>query len=76
MKLEIARGLFVVAALSVASIAAAAWQETGPQVVSHSAVDLDHCPSPPQARAAEAVRPDHDLLLLMFGLSQGMRSQG
>ena len=76
MKLEIARGLFVVAALSVASIAAAAWQEAGPQVISHSAVDLDHCPLPLQARAAEAVRPDHDLLLLMFGLSQGMRSQG
>ena len=33
MKLEIARGLFLVTALSVASLAAAAWQEASPQVI-------------------------------------------
>lgn len=74
MKLEIARGLFLVAALSVASLAAAAWQETSPQVITLN--ERGYCPLPPQARTAEAVRPDQDLLLFMFSLSQGMRSQG
>ena len=32
MKLEIARGLFLVTALSVASLAAAGWEEGGPEV--------------------------------------------
>jgi hypothetical protein len=74
MKLEIARGLFLVGALSVCSLAAAAWQEAAPQVISEN--QAGYCLLPPQARAAEAVSPDSDLLLLMFGLSQGMRSQG
>lgn len=75
MKLEIARGLFLVTALSVASLAAAAWQEAGPQVITLNE-QLGYCPLPPQARTAEAVRPDQDLLLFMFSLSQGLRSQG
>ena len=69
MKLEIARGLFLVAALGVASLAAAAWQEPGPEVL--SARD-GHCPLPPKARAQVQVRPDQDLLLFLFGLSQGV----
>jgi len=72
MKLEIARGLFLVAALGVASIAAAAWHESAPEVLTRDG----YCPMPPSARVAEQARPDGDLLLLMFGLSQGMRSQG
>jgi len=72
MKLEIARGLFLVAALSVASLAVAAWQEPRPQVITLN--DRGYCPLPPQARAAEQLKPDTDLLLFMFGLSQGTRA--
>jgi hypothetical protein len=74
MKLEIARGLFLVSALSVASIAAAAWHESGPGVISLS--ERDFCPMPHQVRTSEAVKPDEDLLLFLFSLSQGTRSQG
>ncbi|WP_339414121.1 hypothetical protein [Pseudomonas sp. EA_35y_Pfl2_R5] len=75
MKLEIARGLFLVTALSVVSLAAAAWQEASPQVITLNE-QLGYCPLPPQERTAEIVRPDHDLLLLMFSLSQGAGVQG
>ncbi|WP_166364353.1 hypothetical protein [Pseudomonas akapageensis] len=71
MKLEIARGLFLVAALAVATVAMAAWEEPGPVVLRSAG----HCPVPPVAKAQVAVRPDQDLLLFMFGLTQGMRSQ-
>ena len=74
MRLEIIRGLFVVAALSVASIAAAAWHEPGTQVVSQSDFGLE--PLSPRARTSETVQPDQDLLLFMFSLSQGMGPQG
>lgn len=72
MELEIARGLFLMAALGVASVAAAAWHEPQPEVLSRDG----YCPLPPSARVAEQARPDGDLLLFMFSLSQGMRSQG
>lgn len=75
MKLEIARGLFLVTALSVASLAAAAWQEASPQVITLNE-QLGYCPLPPQARTTEALRPDQDLLLLMFSMSQGTGAQG
>ena len=75
MKLEIARGLFLVTALSVASLAAAAWQEASPQVITLNE-QLGYCPLPLQARTTEALRPDQDLLLLMFSLSQGTGAQG
>ncbi|MGE8496153.1 MAG: hypothetical protein ACN6O6_01485 [Pseudomonas sp.] len=74
MKLEIARGLFLVAALGVASIAAAAWHEPQPEVLTYK--DRINCPMPANARTSETMRPDQDLLLLMFGLSQGMGPQG
>lgn len=73
MKLEIARGLFLAAALSVASLAAAAWQEARPQVIT-TLNERGYCPLPPQARASERLKPDTDLLLFMFSLSQGARS--
>ncbi|MBU1330981.1 MAG: hypothetical protein KJ610_03400 [Gammaproteobacteria bacterium] len=69
MKLEIARGLFLAGALTVASLAAAAWQEPGPQVITLS--ERGYCPLPLQARATELVQPDQSLLLFMFSLSQG-----
>ncbi|CAD5107833.1 hypothetical protein [Zestomonas carbonaria] len=71
MKLEIARGLFLVGALGVASLAAAAWHEPGPQVLSSAGLK-QHCPLPPQSRGMPVVRADGNLLLLMFGLSQGV----
>ncbi|MEG1041530.1 hypothetical protein [Pseudomonas sp. NUPR-001] len=71
MKLEIARGLFLLAALGVATAAVAAWEEPGPVVVSHG----DSAPLPRVAKVQTPVSPDHDLLLFMFGMSQGLRSQ-
>ena len=71
MNIQIARGVFLVAALGVASLAAAAWQQPGPEVLSgHNGF----CPLPPKASTQAQLKPDHDLLLLLFGLSQGMGS--
>lgn len=77
MKLEIARGLFLVGALGVASLAAAAWHEPEFSVVDGSE-GQSYCPAPPRMRATlhTQLQPDQDLLLLMFGLSQGLRSRG
>ncbi|MDP3815315.1 hypothetical protein [Pseudomonas sp.] len=74
MKLEIARGLFLVAALSVASIAAAAWHEPGTQVISQS--EQGASPASAQVRTESSARPDHDLLLFIFSLSQGVGPKG
>ncbi|WP_260956966.1 hypothetical protein [Pseudomonas citri] len=74
MKLEIARGLFLAGALAVASMAVAVWEQPRSQILGVSSTD-EHCPLPHVAKASEAVRPDNDLLLLMFSLSQGMRPQ-
>jgi hypothetical protein len=74
MKLEMARGLFLVAALGVASIAMAAWEQPRPQILS-AAHGEGQCALPRVAKAASPVRPDHDLLLLMFGLAQGTGPQ-
>jgi len=74
MKLEIARGLFLVGALAVASLAVAAWEQPQMQVIGKSTNDA-HCPMPRVAKASVATQPDHDLLLFMFGLSQRMRPQ-
>lgn len=74
MKLELARGLFVVGALGIASVAMAAWQQPGPQI--YSAVHGEgQCLLPRVAKVSPVARPDHDLLLLMFGLAQGSGPQ-
>ncbi|AOE87271.1 hypothetical protein [Pseudomonas sp. TCU-HL1] len=73
MKLETTRALFLVGALGVASLAAAAWQEPSPSVVSVNG--LGYCPLPPNARLKAQAQPDQNLLLFMFGLSQGLRAQ-
>ena len=73
MKLEVTRALFLVGALGIASLAVAAWHEPSPSVVSDNG--LGYCPLPPNARLKEQVRPDQNLLLFMFGLSQGLRGQ-
>jgi hypothetical protein len=74
MKLEVARGLFLIGALAVASLAVAAWEQPRTQVLSSVHAD-EHCPLPRVAKASVATQPDHDLLLFMFGLSQGLRPQ-
>ncbi len=74
MKLEIARGLFLVGALGVAAMALAAWEQPRTQVLSASHSGAQ-CPLPRVAKASVAVKPDHELLLFMFGMSQGMRPQ-
>ncbi|MGY2188447.1 hypothetical protein D3C87_1283570 [compost metagenome] len=73
MKLEVARGLFLVGALAVASLAVAAWEQPRTQVL--SSTNGEYCPLPRVAKTTVATQPDHDLLLFMFGLSQGMRPQ-
>ncbi|WVV47537.1 hypothetical protein THH46_24435 [Pseudomonas sp. NA13] len=70
MKLEIARGLFLVAALAVASMAVAVWEQPRSQILSASNADT-YCPLPRVAKVSEAIQPDDDLLLFMFSLSQG-----
>ncbi|MDH4609567.1 hypothetical protein [Pseudomonas sp. BN102] len=73
MKLEVTRALFLVGALGIASLAVAAWHEPSPSVV--SANGLGYCPLPPNVRLKDQVRADQNLLLFMFGLSQGLRGQ-
>jgi formate dehydrogenase assembly factor FdhD len=72
MKLEIARGLFLVGSLGVASLCAAAWSEPDAKVVVRSDFS-SHCAVPRVAGASVSeARPDQDLLLLMYGLSQSL----
>ncbi|MEK8079051.1 hypothetical protein [Pseudomonas sp. XK-1] len=74
MKLEIARGLFLAGALSVASLAAAAWHEPGTQVISPD--EQGYSPVVAKVQTDKVMRPDQDLLLFMFGLLQGKGPQG
>lgn len=77
MKLEIARGLFLVGALGVTALAAAAWREPEPMVLDAQQSSRQYCPQPTVARnkaLTSQVRPDSDLLLVMFGLSQNMNA--
>ncbi|WP_217475018.1 hypothetical protein [Stutzerimonas stutzeri] len=76
MKLEIARGMFLAASLGVASLCAAAWSEPDAKLVARSDVS-EHCPLPRIAQAAAPqARPDRDLLLFMYGLSQSLVGRG
>ncbi|AZC26439.1 MULTISPECIES: hypothetical protein [Pseudomonas] len=74
MKLEIARGMFLAGALAVASLALVVWEQPRTQVLS-TAQGGAHCPVPRVAKVATAAKPDHDLLLFMFGMSQGLKPQ-
>ncbi len=74
MKLELARGVFLVGALGIAALALAAWEVPRTQVLS-AVQDGAQCPLPRVAKVSVAAQPDHDLLLFMFGMSQGMRPQ-
>lgn len=76
MKLEIARGVFFIGALGVASLCAAAWSEPVSTVVQGDN-GRGYCPVPAGARVAQSeLRPDSDLLLFMYGLSQSLVSRG
>ncbi|WP_369989913.1 hypothetical protein [Pseudomonas xanthosomatis] len=77
MKLEIARGLFLVAALGVTTVAFAAWEQPRMNVFSHAEV-AGACPLPRVARVEQQARvePDHDILLFLFGMRQGLRPFG
>jgi hypothetical protein len=73
MKLEIARALFLVAGLAVTTAAVAAWEEPRPVVFSKA----DQCAVPREVKAQQSqVQPDHDLLLFLFGMRQGLRPFG
>ncbi|ADR58640.1 MULTISPECIES: hypothetical protein [Pseudomonas] len=77
MKLEIARALFLVAGLAVTTVAVAAWEEPRPTVFSKAEM-AEQCALPRDAKPQQQARsePDQDLLLFLFGLRQGLRSQG
>lgn len=77
MKLELARGLFLVGALSVTALAAAAWEEPGPQVVDASSCAEQPCPavSARHSGLAAAEADGDNLLLLVFGLSHAMKAE-
>jgi hypothetical protein len=74
MKLEIARGLFLVGALGIASLALTLWEQPGPRILSAQHGE-DRCLLPRVAKVQESMRPDHDLLLLIYGLAQGMKQE-
>ncbi|MEK2609216.1 hypothetical protein WLF18_08875 [Pseudomonas shirazensis] len=75
MKLEIARTFFLVSSLAVTTVAFAAWEQPRPTVFSKSDL-LSQCPPPRNVKAQVTVQPDQDLLLLLFGLRQGVRPFG
>ena len=77
MKLEIARGLFLIGALSVTALAAAAWQEPAPRVLDDKHCAEQQCPEVSSRHVGvKPVEADGDnLLLLMFGLSHAMKGE-
>ena len=76
MKLEIARGLFLVAALGVTAVAAAAWQQPGPRVLDTHTCSTGACPIAPVRKQMQPdIKPDANLLLLMFGLKTALKGE-
>ncbi|MHC6224187.1 hypothetical protein ACYU03_05310 [Pseudomonas sp. X10] len=75
MKREIARGLFLLVALAVATVAVAAWEEPRPVVFSKAEAG-GQCPLPRVMKQQVSAQPDQDLLLFLFGMSQGLRPRG
>ncbi|BBR52524.1 MULTISPECIES: hypothetical protein [Pseudomonas] len=75
MKLEIARALFLVAALAVTTAAVAAWEEPRPAVFSKAEIG-GLCAVPREVKQQNTAQPDHDLLLFLFGMRQGLRPFG
>ena len=76
MKLEIARSLFFVAALGVTAVAVAAWQQPGPRILAAHACSTGACPSTPVRKQVQLdIKPDANLLLLMFGLKTALKGE-
>ncbi len=75
MNLHFARSLFLLGSLAVATAAFAAWDEPRPGVL-RAEDGQGFCVSPraQKGESASAVQPSHNALLLMFGLTQGLRS--
>lgn len=73
MKPGLARVLFLVGSLAVATLAMAAWDEREPEILTKNR--LDHCPAPPAARSDTGREPDQDLLLFLFSLSQVLKGK-
>ncbi|MDB6049822.1 MAG: Uncharacterized protein JWR17_2568 [Pseudomonas sp.] len=69
MKLEIARGFFLVGALGIASLALTVWEQPGPKILS-AQIGEGHCPLPRVAKVKQVAEPSHDLLLFMYGMTQ------
>ncbi len=59
-------------ALGIASLALASWEMPRTEILS-AVQGGGQCPLPRIAKVNAVVQPDHQLLLFMFGLSQGMR---
>ncbi|MCD5993376.1 hypothetical protein KDX38_06350 [Pseudomonas sp. CDFA 602] len=74
MKLEMARGLFVFGALATATLAMAALEQPATKILSAQHGE-GHCPLPRSVKNQVMVKPDHDLLLLMYSLAQGTGSK-
>ena len=72
MKREVARSVFLLGSLVVASVAMAAWQPPVTQVLSATATGA-HCPIPRVAKVVAEAKPDQELLLFMYGMKQGLR---
>ncbi|WP_122316208.1 hypothetical protein [Pseudomonas cichorii] len=70
MKLEVARGLFLLGALATATVAVAAWEQPSTKILSAQNGE-GHCPLPRVVKSSPSMTPDHDLLLLMYSLVQG-----
>lgn len=75
MKLEIARGVFLVGALGVTAMAAAAWREPSPDILDTRHSSFEYCPQPltMKSKPVEQLRPNSDLLLFMFGMTHSKR---
>ncbi|MFJ2363061.1 hypothetical protein ACIPIN_04945 [Pseudomonas sp. NPDC087697] len=75
MKLEIARGLFMAGALAVVSLAVVSLEQPRTQVLGTMHAGT-HCPLPRVVKSSVAAHSDNDeLLLFMFGMTQGMKHQ-
>lgn len=76
MKLEMARGMFLLAALGVITLCAAAWSEPDARVVARGEL-AGYCPVPRLVQASPVqARPDQDLLLFIYGMSQSLVGRG
>lgn len=76
MNLEMARGMFLVGALGVITLCAAAWSEPDARVVARGEL-AGYCPVPRPLQASSVeTQPDQDLLLFIYSMSQSLVGRG